>query len=203
MDRHLRETLLHVAHFCDRRKVGDVGALGFRRSSDLMLLFTCLDDLLREKLLIPGQSHFLDLGCADGRVSLFFSYLVKTSVGVELDPWTLDEYADLRRELEQALDEQKLPPPRENIHLFNGDSLDHRVHQEIEARTGLALEDFSLFYTYLIMHEEFAAMIAERAARGALFLLYGVDRIMPRYEGLCLRDDVSPVRGILGVYEKV
>ena len=203
MDRHLRKTLLHVAHYYDRRKVGDVGALGFRRSSDLTLLVSCLDDLLQKELLIPGQSHFLDLGCADGRVSLLFSYLVKTSVGVELDPWTLDEYADLRRELEQELDEQELSPPHENIYLFNGDSLDPRVHREIEERTGLSLADFSLFYTYLIMHEEFAAMIAERAARGALFLLYGVDRIMPRYEGLCLRDDVSPVRGILGVYEKV
>lgn len=203
MDRRLRETLLHVARFYDRKKVGDVGALGFRRSSDLALLTGCLERLLEEHLVRPRESCFLDLGCADGRVNILFSYVVQVSVGVELDPWTLEEYSPLRSALEHELLEKKLIPPPENIHLFEGDSTDPSVHHEIAHHTGFDFEDFDLFYTYLIMHEEFGAMIAERAAPGALFLVYGLDRIMPRYEGLRLRDDLSPLNGILGVYEKV
>jgi len=202
MDKRLRETLRHVARFYDQRKAGDVGALGFRRSSDLALLEGCLVRLLQEQLIVPQESRFLDLGCADGRVNILFSYIVQTSVGVELDPWTLDEYAPLRAALEQELQKAGLIPPPRNVHLFEGDSLDPLVHREIAHNTGLAFEDFDLFYTYLIMHEEFAAMIAERAAKGAVFLIYGLDRIMPRYTGLRLRDDLSPLNGIIGVYEK-
>ena len=202
MDNRLKETLLRVARFYDHRKVGDGGALGFRRSSDLALLVGCLGELLHEHLIVPRQTRFLDLGCADGRVNILFSYVVQTSVGVELDPWTLDEYAPLRSALEHDLAKACLIPPPKNIHLFEGDSLDPLVHQEIAHKTGLAFEDFSLFYTYLIMHEEFAAMIAERATKGAVFLVYGLDRIMPRYAGLRLRDDLSPLNGIVGVYEK-
>lgn len=202
MDKRLIETLRHVARFYDRRKVGDVGALGFRRSSDLALLVGCLEGLLEEHLILPQKSRFLDLGCADGRVNILLSYIVRTSVGVELDPWTLDEYAPLRAALEHELEKAGLIPPPQNIHLFEGDSLDPLVHREIAHNTGLAFEDFDLFYTYLIMHEEFAALIAERATTGAVFLVYGLDRIMPRYTGLRLRDDLSPLNGIIGVYQK-
>jgi hypothetical protein len=202
MDERLKETLLQVACFYDRRKVGDVGALGFRRSSDLALLVGCLERLLQEDLILPHQSHFLDLGCADGRVNILFSYLVRISVGVELDPWTLEEYVPLKAALEHELEAAGRIPPPENIHLFEGDSTDQTVYTQIAIDTGLAFEDFNLFYTYLIMHQEFAAMIVERAAKGALFLVYGLDKIMPRYEGLQLREDLSPLNGILGVYEK-
>jgi hypothetical protein len=204
MNKRLKETLLSVARFYDQKKVGDVGALGFRRSSDLALLAGCFQGLLRENLLLPNnRSRFLDLGCADGRVNILFSYMVRTSVGVELDPWTLDEYPPLKAALEHDLQTARLIPPPKNIHLFAGDSTDPRVHRQIEVDTGLAFEDFDIFYTYLIMHQEFAAMIAERAAKGACFLVYGLDRIMPRYEGLRLREDLSPMNGILGIYEKV
>jgi SAM-dependent methyltransferase len=202
MDERLEETLLSVARFYDQRKVGDVGALGFRRSSDLALLAGCFQRLLQEDLILPHRSCFLDLGCADGRVNILFSYMVRTSVGVELNPWTLDEYAPLRAALEHDLQRARLIPPPKNIYLFAGDSTNPRVHRQIEIDTGLSFEDFDLFYTYLIMHQEFAAMIAERAAKGAHFLVYGLDRIMPRYEGLWLREDLSPMNGILGVYEK-
>jgi hypothetical protein len=202
MNERLKQTLLSVARFYDQRKVGDVGALGFRRSSDLALLAGCFQRLLQEDLILPHRSRFLDLGCADGRVNILFSYMVRTSVGVELDPWTLDEYAPLKAALEHDLQGARLIPPPKNIYLFAGDSIDPRVHRQIEIDTGLAFEDFDLFYTYLIMHQEFAAMIAERAAKGAHFLVYGLDRIMPRYEGLRLREDLSPMNGILGVYEK-
>jgi len=203
MDKKLRETLLQVARFYDLRKVGDVGALGFRRSSDLAVLVGCVERLLQEHLIVPRQSRFLDLGCADGRVNILFSYVVQTSVGIELDPWTLDEYRPLRQALKRELQKAAFILPPENIHLFEGDSLDPLVHRKIAQQTGLTLEDFNVFYTYLLMHEEFAALIAERAAKGAVFLVYGLDKIMPRYEGLRLREDLSPLEGILGVYEKV
>jgi hypothetical protein len=38
LDDRTRKALLKVARFYDRRKVGDVGALGFRRSTDLQRL---------------------------------------------------------------------------------------------------------------------------------------------------------------------
>ena len=92
MEDRLKRTLEAVSEFFDHRKVGNVGPLGFRRSTDLKILLACLDRLLDEKILIPGKSRFMDLGCADGRVNLLLSYLTKLSVGIELDEWTLDEY---------------------------------------------------------------------------------------------------------------
>ncbi len=197
-----KETLESVARFYDARKVGDVGALGFRRSSDLSVLVNGVEKLLREHLLVPGKSLFLDLGCADGRVNVLLSYLVKKSVGVELDSWTLDESAPLRAELAEKLRAADLPSPPDNIHLFNGDSTDPGMHREIFLHTGLGLDDFDLFYTYLIMHEEFADMIAREAKKGAVFLVYGLDRIMPSYAGLRLLRGLSPLQGMLGVYIK-
>jgi SAM-dependent methyltransferase len=197
-----RETLQRVACFYDARKVGDVGALGFRRSSDLSLLVKGLEELLQAQLLVPGKSLFLDLGCADGRVNVLLSYLVRKSVGVELDSWTLDEYAPLRAELAEELRAADISCPPDNIHLFNGDSTDPGTHQEILSHTGLGLGDFDLFYTYLIMHEEFADMIARKARKGAVFLVYGLDRIMPSYAGLRLLSNLSPLQGMLGVYIK-
>jgi hypothetical protein len=92
-------------------------------------------------------------------------------------------------------------PPR-NIFLFQGDSTDEKVHREIERVTGVAFEEFDLFYTYLVMHEEFAALIRDRAKKGAYFMVYGLDKILPRYEGLRLIHPLSPLEGILAVYEK-
>ncbi|MBU1904499.1 MAG: hypothetical protein KJ573_13020, partial [Proteobacteria bacterium] len=68
MDQRLRKSLSKVAEFYDRRKVGDAGPLGFRRSTDLKTLFACTDRLIHEKIIDPGETAFLDLGCADGRV---------------------------------------------------------------------------------------------------------------------------------------
>jgi SAM-dependent methyltransferase len=197
-----RETLECVAGFYDARKVGDVGALGFRRSSDLSVLVKGLEELLQAQLLVPGKSLFLDLGCADGRVNVLLSYLVKESAGVELDSWTLDEYGPLKAQLADELRAADVPCPPDNIHLFNGDSTDPAMHQEILRHTGLGMGDFDLFYTYLIMHEEFADMIARKAKKGAVFLVYGLDRIMPSYAGLRLLESLSPLQGMLGVYRK-
>jgi len=101
MDQHLKKSLSKVAEFYDERKVGAVGPLGFRRSTDLMTLLACIDRLIDEQIIKSDETAFLDLGCADGRVNLFFSYLVRLSVGIELDEWTLEEYDPLRGELEQ------------------------------------------------------------------------------------------------------
>jgi hypothetical protein len=202
MEERLRKTLMHVAGFYDQRKVGDVGNLGFRRSTDLTTLLGCLDRLLDERIIEPGRTLFLDLGCADGRVNVFLSYLVRLSAGIEVDEWTLDEYDPLRHELEDCLRVEGLLSPPENAFFFHGDSTDERVHEAIKRETGVPFEAFDLFYTYLTLHEEFARLIRERAKRGSVFMVYGVQSVLPRYEGLLLLEP-SPVGGALACYRKV
>ncbi len=203
MDQRLKKSLAKIAEFYDQRKVGDSGPLGFRRSTDLTTLFACTDRLMEEQIVVPGETAFLDLGCADGRVNLFFSYLVRLSVGIELDEWTLDEYGPLRSDLETSLEEERLLPPPENIFLFHGDSTDKRLHDSIARTTGLKFEAFNLFYTYLVMHDEFAAMLAEKARKGAIFMVYGLHKILPQYSGFRLLQELSPMEGILAIYQKV
>ena len=203
MDQRLKNTLAKVADFYDRRKVGDSGPLGFRRSTDLTTLLACAERLIQEKIIVPGQTAFLDLGCADGRVNLFFSYLVSVSVGVELDEWTLDEYGPLRSHLETLMEKDDLPLPPENIFLFHGDSTDSRVHDSVARNTGLGVESFDLFYTYLVMHDAFAEMLAEKARKGAVFMVYGLHNVLPQYAGFRLLRHLSPMEGILALYERV
>jgi len=202
MDQHLKKSLSKVAEFYDERKVGAVGPLGFRRSTDLMTLLACADRLLGEEIIKPDETAFLDLGCADGRVNLFFSYLVRLSIGIELDEWTLEEYDPLRSELENSLEKEGLLSPPSNSFLFHGDSTDKALHDSITHKAGIGIESFDLFYTYLIMHEEFAEMLAERAKRDSIFMVYGLNRIMPRYPGFRLLENLSPMEGILALYQK-
>lgn len=110
MDEHLRRTLTTVAQFYDQQKVGDMGPLGFRRSTDMMTLMGCLELLLDEKIINLCKTMFLDLGCADGRVNVFLSYLVKMSVGIELDEWTLEENGPLVTRLGKVLKDDSLLP---------------------------------------------------------------------------------------------
>jgi len=203
MDQRLRDTLSKIAEFYDQRKVGDSGPLGFRRSTDLATLLTCSERLIREAVIIPGETAFLDLGCADGRVNVFFSYLVRFSVGIEMDEWTLDEYGPLRSSLETALEKEALLAPPENIFLFQGDSTDRALHDAVARRTGRAIGSFDVFYTYLVMHDAFAEMLAESARKGAIFMVYGLDAILPHYPGFRLLRDLSPMEGILALYERV
>jgi hypothetical protein len=202
MHAYLKKTLTRVARFYDHRKVGDHGPLGFRRSSDLMKLLACLDRLLDAGVIKPEETFFLDLGCGDGRVNIFFSYLVKLSVGIELDEWTFDEYGPLRAEIEGALGKKGLLPLRENTFLFHGDATDEEMHATIRRETGVSLEEFDLFYTYLVMHEEFAELIAEKGKHGAIFMVYGLQKILPKYQGFQLLDHLSPMEGILAFYQK-
>ena len=197
----VKQTLLTVAQFYDRRKVGDVGSLGFRRSSDLAKLVACLDWMVERHVLVPQSSSFLDLGCADGRVNVLLSYLVRKSVGIEIDEWTLEEYEPLRKSLDSALAQDQLLLPPENISLYLGDSTDESLHQRIDHETGLGFEDFDLYYTYLTMQEEFAGIIRQKARSGAVFMVYGLGRIVPRLPGFRLLSE-KPLEGVLALYEK-
>lgn len=202
IDELLDKSLRKVAHFYDERKVGDVGFLGFRRSTDLAVLFACLKRLSLEKILDPKASLFLDLGCADGRVNVLFSYLVKISVGIELDEWTLEEYGPLKTHLEKELKQQGLLRPPDNIFLFHGDSTDEMVHQCVAEKTGVRFEDVDFFYTYLVMHEEFAELISRKAKSGSVYMVYGLSKIIPSYQGLRHLRHISPMEGILALYQK-
>ena len=203
LDEDLRKTLLKVAQFYDQRKVAHKGYLGFRQSSDLTKLVACIDYLIHHTLLLPQQSLFLDMGCADGRVNVLLSYVVKQSVGIEVHEWILDEYAPLKKALVGALREHHLQSPPHNISLVHGDTLDTAVHETITERTGVSFEEFDLFYTYLTMYEEFAELIAQKAKRGAVFMIYGLERVLPKLDGLQLLTPGELIQGIIALYQKI
>jgi hypothetical protein len=202
LDEILERTLLQVVEFYDGRKVGDVGHLGFRRSSDLSKVLSCLKTMMDQRV-APGAAHFLDMGCADGRVNVLLSYLAKTSVGIELDEWTLDDYRPLRQELDVLLAERGLLHPRDNVFLFHGDSTDESLHDRIHQDTGVRFDQFDVFYTYLTLQEEFAELIVRKAKPGALFMVYGLEKIIPRFTGLRLLTPERPLEGIIALYQKV
>jgi hypothetical protein len=202
LDKILEETLLQVVEFYDRRKVGEVGNLGFRRSSDLSKVLACLKTMMDQGHLVPGLSRFLDMGCADGRVNVLLSYLAKTSVGIELDEWTLDEYRPLKEKLNALLTEKGLLLPRKNIFLYHGDSMDESLHEKIEREAGVRFGQFDMFYTYLTMQAEFAGLIVRKAKPGALFMVYGLEKIIPRLPGLRLLTPERPLEGIIALYQK-
>ena len=190
-----------VARFYDERKVGDVGALGFRRSTDLSRLMPCLEKMVGEGFLELNRSIFLDLGCGDGRVNVLMSYITQISIGIEVDDWTLDDYLPLRRGLEHQLRAVRapMPPP---VALFHGDATDEGVHSRIREETGLGFEDVDLFYTYLTMQHEFASIISRRAKSGSLLMVYGLEKILPQHKGLRLLTENQAMEGILALYQK-
>lgn len=202
MDDELKKTFRRVARFYDAHKVGDLGPLGFRRSTDLMWLASCMNTLLDQKVVVPGQSLFLDMGCADGRVNVLFSYFVKRSIGIEIDEWTLEEFSALKNILEAGLKGGNHLLPPDNITLFHGDATDESLYEYIREQTGLGFGDFDLFYTYLTMYEEFADLIRKKAKDGAIFMVYGLDRLMPRLPGFRLLTPDKSLGGILAVYRK-
>jgi len=199
----LEHTLLQVVEFYDGRKVGDVGHLGFRRSSDLSKVLSCLKTMMDKGVIVPGAAHFLDMGCADGRVNVLMSYLARTSVGIELDEWTLDDYRPLRRELDVLLTERGLRLPQKNIFLYHGDSMDESLHDRVHHETGIPFNQFDVFYTYLTMQVEFAELIARKAKSGSLFMVYGLEKIIPRLPSLRLLTPDRPPEGIIALYQKL
>jgi hypothetical protein len=142
------------------------------------------------------------MGCADGRVNLLMSYLTVKSVGIELREWIMDEYLPVKTELEETLRTARLLLPPDNISLFLGDTLDDETHEAIKKRTGTSFEDFDLFYTYLSMYEEFSELIVRKAKKGALFMVYGLDKILPKINGLELLTPQGPLEGIIALYRK-
>ncbi|MBN2417867.1 MAG: hypothetical protein JXL81_00645 [Deltaproteobacteria bacterium] len=198
----IKKAMLKVAEFFDMRKVGNIGPLGFRRSSDLIRVFSGIEELQKNNILAISGLNFLDMGCGDGRVNILLSYIADRSIGIELDEWTLDDYPQLKEDLDKELNKAHLPLPPDNIHLFEGDSLDPCLHERIFLKTGLKIEDIDLFYTYLTLHEEIAELVSQRAKTGALFMVYGLEKIMPRYDCLELITHSAPLEGILAVYRK-
>jgi tRNA(Ile2) C34 agmatinyltransferase TiaS len=79
--------------------------------------------------------------------------------------------------------------------------MDGSLHEKIRGETGAALEEFDLFYTYLTMQEEFAELISERAKPGAVFMVYGLNDILPRFPGFRLLSQ-KPLEGIVALYRK-
>ncbi len=198
----LEKTLQAVVDFYDQRKVGHIGSMGFRRSSDLGRVKAVVDHLIARSLLIPQKCLFLDMGCADGRVNVLMSYVTGRSIGIELNEWIMDEHVPVKTELEHALKIARLPLPPDNISLFLGDTLEDETHEAVKNRTGTGFEEFDLFYTYLSMYEEFSELIVRKAKKGALFMVYGLDKILPKINGLKLLTPQRPLEGIIALYRK-
>jgi hypothetical protein len=198
----LEKTLQTVAEFYDQRKVGHIGSMGFRRSSDLGRVKGAINQLIARSFLIPQKCLFLDMGCADGRINVLMSYLTAKSIGIELNEWIMDEYIPMKTELEEVLKAARLPLPPDNISLFLGDTLDDEIHKTIKNQTGMDFEEFDLFYTYLSMYEEFSELIVRKAKKGAIFMVYGLDKILPKINGLELLTPQKPLEGIIALYRK-
>jgi hypothetical protein len=186
IDRRTTRTLEFIASHYDACKVGYQGNEGYRKSTDLRKFTHCIRDLFARGFIHPDRTVFTDLGCADGRVNVMMSYFVRLSIGIEIDPEILSEYKTNRKGLLAGMQAVGLDPPKENIHLFQGSSLDASVHRRIFLETGIRFRDMDILYTYITLHEVFAERIARDAADGALYLVYGFHRVLPSYPGLKL-----------------
>lgn len=198
----LDKTMAVVAGFYDGYKVGYQGCEGYRKSTDLAKLGRCVAHLVADGFVVPGRTTFTDLGCADGRVNVLMSYFVRQSVGVEIDGEILAEFSPRLAELRGLLTRATLPLPPDNIFLLRGDSLDGGAYERILAMTGLRFGDMDLFYTYITLHDLFADKIAREARKGALYMIYGFSRILPRYDGLELLVPDLGGQGIVALYGK-
>lgn len=201
-DSRLRHTLDLIAEYYDGHKVGYAGSAGYRKSTDLVKLVRCMEELLRLDLIGPERTTFLDLGCADGRVNLLMSYFVKRSVGIEIDPEILHEFGQRENELNNLLQRSNLKLPPDNICLLQGNSLDSDIYERINDNIGVRFLDIDLFYTYITLHDLFAEKIAREAKQGALYMVYGFSKVLPRYQGLkTIISDVAS-QGIVALYGK-
>jgi hypothetical protein len=153
-------------------------------------------------LIHPQQTIFLDLGCGDGRVNVLMSYFVKRSLGIELDQEILHECKPRKAELNQMLHNENLIQVPKTMDLFMGDSLKHSTYQRIEKNTGVRFQHIDVFYTYITLHDLFAAKIAREAKNSALFLVYGFNKVLPCYHGLELLIPDVASQGIIALYRK-
>ncbi|NIR15293.1 MAG: hypothetical protein GWN86_15715 [Desulfobacterales bacterium] len=67
----------------------------------------------------------------------------------------------------------------------------------------MSFDQFDLFYTYLTMYEEFAELISQKAKRGAVFMIYGLERVLPKLDGLQLLTPGELIQGIIALYQKI
>ena len=198
----LSKTIDLIARYYDGCKVGYVGHEGYRKSTDLVKFARCIDELVGLGLIDPNRTLFLDLGCADGRVNVLMSYFVKLSVGIEIDPEILAEYNQRKEEVGDKLREANLIQPVDNITLFRGNSLEAATYEQIENTINLRFEEIDIFYTYITLHDLFGAKIAAEAKPKALYLVYGFNKILPRYQGLELLIPDLASQGIVALYGK-
>lgn len=62
--------------------------------------------------------------------------------------------------------------------------MESSTYERISKETGVNFSDIDLFYTYITLHDLFAEKIVREAKSGALYLVYGFHKILPRYKGL-------------------
>ncbi|HOI94884.1 MAG TPA: hypothetical protein PK250_09280 [Syntrophobacter fumaroxidans] len=203
MEKSITESVLEtIAGFYDERRYGYEGFEGYRKSTDLFKLAECAAAMRASGYIDPERTVFADLGCADGRVNVLMSYFVKTSIGIEIDPEILSEYPQRKEDVEALLREAQLPLPPPNIFLLSGSSLEPDTYRRIFKATGVRFSDIDLFYTYITLHDVFAGRIENEARPGALYLVYGFGRILPRYERLELLVPDPGGQGIAALYVK-
>ena len=198
----MSKTVDLIARFYDGCKVGYVGHEGYRKSTDLIKFARCIDELERLDFIDPNRTLFLDLGCADGRVNVLMSYFVKLSLGLEIDPEILAEYNPRKEELRHKLRRANLLQPKDNIVLFQGDSLKAADYKQIERKLNVRFNQIDLFYTYITLHDLFGAKIAAEAKPRALYLVYGFNKILPHYQGLKLLIPDLASQEIVALYGK-
>lgn len=198
----LTQTISLIADFYDGCKYGCEGWEGFRKSTDLHKFAKCAEKLLADGVLHPDRTVFADLGCADGRVNVLLSYFVKMSIGIEIDQDILVEYPSRKKDLDSAIQRADLIAPPSNIALFNGSSLEDTTYQQLFESTGIRYTEIDLFYTYITLHDLFAEKISKEGKEGALYLVYGFNKVLPRYEGLELFAPDVAGQGIAALYIK-
>jgi hypothetical protein len=195
-------TISLIADFYGGCKYGCEGWEGFRKSTDLHKFAKCAEELLACGVFHPDRTVFADLGCADGRVNVLLSYFVKISIGIEIDQDILDEYPSQKKDLDSAIQRADLIASPSNIFLFNGSSLEDSTYQRLLESTGIRYTEIDLFYTYITLHDLFAEKISREAKGGALYLVYGFNKVLPRYDGLeLLAPDVAG-QGVAALYVK-
>lgn len=199
---HLRPTLQSIVEFYNGHKFGYEGNEGYRKSTDLCKLVECIQELRARGFVKRKHTIFADLGCADGRVNVVMSYFVKQSIGIEIDSDILGEYSLRKRDLLNRLRTESLPPPPDNIYLFQGSSLEDAAYEQLFPATGMGFTDIDLFYTYITLHDVFAEKIAAEAKSGALYMVYGFNKILPQYAGLKLVNSDIASQGIAALYKK-
>lgn len=199
---HPHQTLSFIANFYDKCKVGYQGFEGYRKSADLVKLIACAKELTALQFIDGQRTIFVDLGCADGRVNVLMSYFVNKSIGIEIDQDILGEYNSHAAELDLMLKKNQLAVPPGNVSMFLGNSLEDETFRRIQGSTGVNFKDVDIFYTYITLHDAFAEKIVAEAKDGAMYLVYGFNKILPRYKGLeILLADVAS-QGIAILYRK-